>query len=134
MVEGVRFRRLLHLVQYAVVSTAIAFLGLSVVSLPLGGGLVGVKIGLFVVGMGYLGYGTYLAWPSSPEDLAESDDDDDPTAAPTRFQRLVRRFPPIAWLGLHPAEEYADWVKVYTASLFMFVTSYTMESVFGVVA
>lgn len=133
MADGVRFRRLLHLVQYAVVSTAIAFLALSVVSLPAGAGFVGVKIGLFVVGMAYLGYGTYLAWPSSPEDLAESDDDP-AAAAPTRFQRFVRRFPPIAWLGLHPAEEYADWVKVYATSLFMFVTSYTMESVFGVVA
>lgn len=128
----VRFRRLLYLVQYAIVSTVVVFLGLSVVSLPLGMGFVGVKIGLFVVGMAFLGYGTYLAWPSSPEDLEESEDRAKVT--PSGFQRFVRRLPPSAWYHLHPADEYPDWAKVFAASLLMFVTSYGMESVFGVVA
>ena len=127
-----RFGPLLDCFQYAVVTTAIAFLGLTVPSLILGMGLVGVKIGLFVVALAYLGYGTYLAWPSSPDEFTR--DDGDTTESPTRFQQFVRRLPPVAWVGLLPEAAYPDWVKVYVASLTMFATSYLMESVFGVVA
>jgi len=127
-----RFGALLHSIQYAVVTTAIAFLALTVPSLLLGMGLVGTKIGLFVVALAYLGYGTYLAWPSSPEDLAREPGDTPET--PTRFQQFVRRLPPVVWIGLRPEAEYPDWVNVYVASLTMFATSYLMESVFGVVA
>lgn len=129
--RGVRGRRVLYAVQYAVVLTAIVFLGLTVISLPLGWGFVGVKIGLFVVGVATLGYGTYLAWPSSPEDLLEQEDE--PEEKPG-FQRFVKDLPPMAWYPLHPAEEYPDWVHVYLATLALFLTSFLMETVFGVVA
>ena len=125
-------RRLLYLLQYAVVLAAAVFLALSVVSLPLGWGFVGVKIGLFLVGVLSLGYGTYLAWPSSPEDVyvtQETEPEDVPW-----FQRTVSQLPPAVWYPVHPDERYPDWVNVYLATLLIFVTSYVMESVFGVVA
>lgn len=124
-------RRLLYLLQYAVVLTAAAFLALSVVSLPLGWGFVGVKIGLFVVGVMTLGYGTYLAWPSSPEEVYTEDSGSE---GESWFQKRVGQLPPAAWYPVHPDERYPDWINVYLATLCIFVTSYVMESVFGVVA
>lgn len=127
-----RLRQLLAVVQYAVVLTGLIFLVLTVLSLPLGLGFVGVKIGLFVVGVMTLGYGTYLAWPSSPEDLQPEDTDvvePDPW-----FQRFVTGLPPLVWYPVHPEAAVPDWVKVYTATALIFLTSYLMESVFGVVA
>lgn len=129
---GVRGRRLLYVVQYAVGLTAVVFVGLSLISLPLGWGFVGVKIGLFVVGVATLGYGTYLAWPSSPEELVDQETIE--AEEKPGFQRFVHGVPPVAWYPLHPDDEYPDWVQVYLATLGLFGTSFVMETVFGVVA
>lgn len=129
---GSRPKRILYAVQYAVVVTAIAFLGLTVISLPLGFGLVGVKIGLFLLGMLTMGYGTYLAWPSSPEELHD-DSGTTPEDVP-RFQRKIYSVPPAASYPLHPTKRYPNWVKVYLATVLILATSFVMETVFGVVA
>lgn len=128
---GSRPRRILFAVQYGAVVTAIAFLGLTLVSLPLGFGFVGVKIGLFLLGFLSLGYGTYLAWPSSPEDL-QDDSGTAPEDVPW-FQRRLFHVPPAAWYPLHPDERYPNWVNVYVSTLLILSTSFVMETVFGVV-
>ncbi|MFB6266304.1 MAG: hypothetical protein ABEI31_01490 [Halodesulfurarchaeum sp.] len=128
---GVRLRRLLDVFQYAVALTAVAFVALAVICLPLGFGFVGVKIGLFLVGVAAIGYGTYLAWPSSPEELEREGRGIEETPG---FQRLVRELPPAAWYPLHRADRYPDWVRVYAGAVAIWLTSFAMEAVFGVVA
>lgn len=118
-------------VQYATAVTVLGFVLLTIVSLPAGLGFVGVKIGLFLLGVLTMGYATYLAWPTSPADLEQ--EGSDPTRR-TRFQQLVYGFPPVSWKGSHPERAVPDWVKVYAGSAMLFGWSYVMEAVFGVVA
>ncbi|MFB6153979.1 MAG: hypothetical protein ABEJ27_06975 [Halodesulfurarchaeum sp.] len=129
--KGVRLRRVIDVLQYAVALTALTFAGLTAVCLPLGYGFVGVKIGLFLVGVAAMGYGTYLAWPSSPEDLEPEEEGLEERPG---FQRAVRELPPAAWYPLHGAERYPNWVHVYAGAVAIWLTSFAMEAVFGVVA
>jgi hypothetical protein len=61
-------RRALDAVQYAVALTALVAVLSSGVSLALGGGAVGLKYGLFLLGTAHLGYGTVVAWVGSRAD------------------------------------------------------------------
>ena len=125
-----RWRAYLETVQYVVFLLALSVLGLAPISIVLGAGLVGVKIGLFLVGTAAFGYATVLAWPSDPEDLAETVE----AETPSRFQRFVNRFPPVSLYPPTPKERLSDGVKLYVAAVSMYVTSYLMESVYGVVS
>lgn len=123
-----RGARVVDAVQYAVGLTVLVAATTLPIGLLFGVGLWGVKFGLFLVGIFAMGYATLLAWPKSPEDLEREGLDRDET----RIQAFVRRVPPAAWYPLRPRERYANWARLYLASLTMFVVSYTMEAVFGV--
>lgn len=115
-------------VQYAIVVTGLSGIGLLVPSWVLTDGLLGVKIGLFLVGTAAFGYAIYLAWPTSPEDLKAA-----PETPPTRFQSLVRSLPPVSWAPPHPAERASHAVRVASAGSLLWLVSFLMEAVFGVV-
>lgn len=123
-----RRARVVDAVQYAVGLTVLVSVLSLPVSLLFGLGLWGVKFGLFLVGIFSMGYATVLAWPTSPADLAREGADREET----RIQAFVRRFPPATWYPLGPRDRYANWARLYLASLTMFVVSYAMETVFGV--
>lgn len=123
-----RRARVVDAVQYAVGLTVAISVVLLGVSFAFGYGLYGLKYGLFVVGFLSLGYGTVLAWPRSPEALANEGAD----RTETRIQGTLRRLPPAAWYPLAPSERYRDWIRVYLLSLCLLGVSFALETVFGV--
>lgn len=92
-------------------------------------GLAGVKYGLFVVATLVMGYATFLGWPSEPADLIKEGG-----RSSTRFQRLVNRFPPVAWYPILPDYRFPPWIKLYLASFLLFATSFLMEALLGATA
>ncbi|MFW5965295.1 MAG: DUF7555 family protein [Halodesulfurarchaeum sp.] len=119
----------LEVVQYAVAVVGIATVALTPVSVLLGGGLVGVKIGLFLVGTGAFGYAIFLAWPSSPADLQKRKD-----RQPSRFQRRVRSVPPLSVNPPPPSQRASQAIHMAAVVVLSWGVSYGMETIFGVVA
>ncbi|MFB6177824.1 MAG: hypothetical protein ABEI99_11910 [Halobaculum sp.] len=150
-------RRLLDAGQYAVALTAVAVAVSGVFSLLLGGGLLGVKYGLFLAGFLHLGYATLLAWWGSRASGLSNNgilarfgsNDDGLTNLPgtdgsgderelrqetTGFQQFVGRFPPVAWYPIRPRDRLGDAGRLFIASATMWFVSIVMETVFGVAA
>jgi hypothetical protein len=127
----------------ALVAAATVFFAF-VVGVATGGGFVRMKALLFVGGFVLLAYSTARLWPTSPEQL-ESDRMEGVTVpnggsvpAPdeqTTFETMARRLPPARWVRLPPADtQLAPAGKLFWSSLAVLLTSYLMETVFGVVA
>ncbi len=103
---------------------------LAVLSLAVTGGLLGLKLGLFLVGFALFGIAALALQPKSPRrdrKLVDFDGDD-----PTRFERLLYEVPPLRdeWL---PAERRVsrNW-KLFATSLALLAVSLALEDVFGV--
>lgn len=124
-----RWRGYLEAIQYAVVTILLSIFLLSPVSVLLGMGLVGVKIGLFLLGTGMFGYATLLAWPREPEDLSTTAADFEPSGW---FHRFVIRLPPVAYYSPTPDERVSDAIRLYLAAISMYGVSYAMETLMGV--
>lgn len=122
-----RVARFVDVVQYAVGLTVLFAVSLSPISLLAGMGLRGVKYGLFLLGILSLGYATWLAWPRTPDDLAEEGN----RGEETKLQALLRRLPPASRYPLAPADRARNWVRLYLASVTMLASSFAMETVFG---
>jgi hypothetical protein len=126
-------RGLLDLVGYAVGLSVAAVSLIAPVSLAAGSGLVGVKIGLFLVGVACVGYATVRWWPSRPA----SPPDATPNSPghverPTGFEALLDHVPPWRWFRVDPRDRFHPGTKLYAAAVLMFAVSFLLEAVFGV--
>lgn len=130
---------LLHAVIYAVVLTGLTFIGALIVTAATGGGLVRTKVLLFGAGWLLMAYAVVRLWPTSPEDVHSSDSTTlnsgvgpDIENQP-RIQMAISKVPPVAWLPVPPARTQLDpRTKLFLASVFVLLTSFVMEAVFGI--
>jgi hypothetical protein len=126
-----RGRRALDAVAYAVAVTAVVGALSGVASLAAGAGLVGVKYGLFVVGILLFGVATFKLRPSPP------DSDGGRAFLPvdrrgeSSFQAAVQRALPARY-RVPPGDRLSDAVRLFLASLLALATSYLMERIFGI--
>ena len=139
-------RRLLDGLMYGLAVTAVLFVVGAVLGIALGGGLVTAKFWLFVAGILLFGYGTFQLRPSRPWKTEEGEDGKlkvtrtDPrdevvgARGETRFQKTVQRIPPLTWYSLPPDERWSAGAKLFLASLVVLLTSFVMETVFGISA
>ncbi len=127
MSGGKRVARSVDALQYAIGLTVLVGGALLPLSVLLGAGLAGVKYGLFLIGVLTMGYATLLAWPRSPSDL----ESEGVNREETRFQALVRRVPPATWYPLAPGDRYLDWARLYLATLFLWGSSFALETLVG---
>jgi hypothetical protein len=118
-------------VAYALALTATLVVGLGGVSVVLGAGLVGLKYGLFVVGILLFGAASLKLRPSAPysdtRNLLPVD-----SAEESGFQAAVQRALPERY-RLAPDERLSDALKLFLASLAVLGCSFVMERAFGVV-
>lgn len=116
---------------YALVLTAVWTVVFLPGSLLLGGDLVGVKWGLFVVGLLALGIGSFKLRPGK-----QWRDDPDGVIADSRgesqIQRLVDRLPPFRDAPLQDDERLSDGLKLLLGAGCMLLTSFLLEAVLGV--
>jgi len=125
--------KLADAVLYAVVLTAVWSAIFLPVSLLLGGDLVGVKWGLFVVGFLTLGVGSFKLRPGK-----QWREDDEGLIADSRgesqVQRLVDRLPPFRDRVEPPRNDHrlSDGLKLLLGAVCMLLTSFLLEAVFGV--
>lgn len=119
-----RYRHLVAFVLWALVAAVVVLLPPSLV---LGVDLIGVKAGLFVLGLLSTGVGLLLLKPSRHDGEA-----DDPVQDLTRVESLVSRLPPARSVEVPPEEQVALGVKIVVAGGAMLLTSYVMEAWFGV--
>lgn len=153
--------RLFDLARYAVGLTVTVVALLAPVSLLVGTGWNGVKLGLFLVGTFAFGYATFLMWPSRPpaEDLRRAEEDGgearprppggEPAqpagpASPresgsrgshreeTPFESALGRVPLLRRYRVPPVERFHPGTKLYVASLLMLAVSYGMEAFLGI--
>ncbi len=140
-----RLRQALDALVYAIVVTGLVFLIGAIVSFALGGGFVGVKYFLFFVGILLFGYGTFSLYPSRRWKVDRSEGNVEierstntgeviGSREETRFQSAVQQVPPLTQYSLPPQERLSPGAKLFIASLVVLLTSFLMESVFGVSA
>ena len=122
--------RVVDFVLWVLVVTTGVVVSLGVVSLAATGGLVGLKVALFLIGFGLFGVSALAVQPKSPRrdrKLIDFDGDD-----PARFERLLYEVPPLRgeWL---PVERRVsrNW-KLFMTSLSLLAVSLALEDVFGV--
>ncbi|WP_254663015.1 hypothetical protein [Haladaptatus sp. W1] len=128
---------------YAITVTGVAFAVGFVVSFSLGGGLLGTKYFLFLVGFVLFGYGAFQLRPSRAWNVDKSSDEIEifrikntgdviGSREETRFQSTVQRLPPLSWYSIPPEERFSSGAKLFLASIAILLTSFLMEAVFGV--
>jgi len=138
-----RGRQVLDALVYAIVVTGVAFVIGAVVSFPLGGGLLGIKYFLFLVGFVLFGYGAFQLRPSRAWKVDKSGDEIEiernektgdvvGSREETRFQSSVQRLPPLSRYSIPPDERFSPDAKLFLASIAILLTSFLMEAVFGV--
>jgi hypothetical protein len=128
---ALRARQALDALVYAVAFVAVLVALAAIVSVPLGAGWVGVKYVLFFVGFFLFGLSTLRLRPTPPwKDGDEAIDERDES----RFQAAVQRLPPLTRYGLAPDERLPPPAKLFVASVLVLLTSFVMETGFGVAA
>ncbi|MFC6960554.1 DUF7555 family protein [Halocatena marina] len=129
--EGVLWRRqALDAIVYAIVVTVIVVIGSIVVSFTLGGGWIGVKYILFIVGIGLFGVGTFKLRPTAPwrdSELVSTDSD-----RASWIQMRIEQIPPLDQYGLQPNDRISDGVKILFASILILIVSFALEVFFSV--
>jgi len=122
--------RVVDFVLWVLVVTTGVVVSLGVVSLAATGGLVGLKVALFLIGFGLFGVSALAVQPKSPRrdrKLIDFDGDD-----PARLERLLYEVPPLRgeWL---PVERRVsrNW-KLFMTSLSLLAVSLALEDAFGV--
>lgn len=124
-----RLRQALDAFVYAVAFVAVLVALAAVVSVPLGAGWVGVKYVLFFVGFFLFGLSALQLRPTPPwKDEDETTDE----RAETRFQAAVQRLPPLPRYGLAPDERLPPPAKLFVTSVLVLLTSFVMETGFGI--
>lgn len=125
---------------YAFVSAlavaVLAIVGAGILAAATGGGLVRMKVVLFVIGWLLMAYATVRLWPSSPDAL-ESDSTPTTETIPevgsrSRFEAALYELPPVRWLPPpQPRFRTSDEAKLFLGSLLVFLSSFLLETVFG---
>jgi len=122
--------RVVDFVLWVLVVTTGVVVSLGVVSLAATGGLVGLKVALFLIGFGLFGVSALAVQPKShrrDRKLIDFDGDD-----PARLERLLYEVPPLRgeWL---PVERRVsrNW-KLFMTSLSLLAVSLALEDAFGV--
>lgn len=120
----------------------VALLGLIVsfsLGIALGGGFVMGNIALFILAWVVMAYATFHLWPRSPEEVTTHPDNGsyhEPILAAedeTTFQRVVKTVPPNRWVASpRPHRKISIPGKLFLASLFMLLTSFILETQFGI--
>lgn len=131
---SLRLLKTLDAVFYAVAATLAFSVPLGLLSLLLYGDLVGLKFGLFFLGFLVFGLGAFKIQPARPWQ------DEDATGGmvvsnsrrDSRFQRAVRRVPPLDRYTLHSHEQLSDGAKLLLAGVTMLLASFLLERLFGV--
>lgn len=126
-----RTRQLVDLVAYVLGVVLVFSAVFGAIGVALGIGLVGVKYGLFVVGILLFGYATLKVRPTRPGKDPRSARFPIDRGEETPFQARVQRLVP-ARLRLAHDDRLADGTKLFVASLAMLAVSYVMEAVFGI--
>lgn len=123
---------------YALVVVAVVFVGSLVLTVLTGGTLVRVKVLLFLAGWILLGYATFRLWPrvsadSSTEPRPAGKESIPGSPEATRFRTLVQRIPPMRWIEPPPpGKRLSPRWKLFLGSLLVLLTSFLMETVFGI--
>jgi hypothetical protein len=116
---------------YGAVLTAVWAAIFLPVSILLGGDLVGVKWGLFMIGILTLGVGSFKLRPGKQwredEDGLISD-----SRGESNVQLLVDRLPPLRDAPLRDDQRLSDGAKLLLGALCMLATSFLLEAVLGV--
>lgn len=142
---------LTHALTYAISLTVAAILVSFVLGIASGGGIVASKIALFLIGWLLMAYALFRLWPSDASEYRTQDpseirqekanagsDDVTPDSIPadsteSRFQQTVYSLPPVRWLPQpSPSHRLGDEVKLFLGSVFVLLSSFLMEVVFGV--
>jgi len=121
---------------YALAVAVLAVVGAGVVAAATGGGLVRMKLILFVVGWLLMAYATVRLWPSTPDTV---DSDSTPTTetipkagSRSRFEAVLYELPPARWLPPpQPGVRTSDEAKLFLGSLLVLLSSFLLETVFG---
>jgi hypothetical protein len=129
--DAFRLRQALDALVYAVAFVTVLVALAAVVSVPLGWGLVGVKFALFFVGFFLFGLSALQLRPTPPWKGADEPTDE---RTETRFQAAVQRLPPLGRYGLAPDDRLPPPAKLFVASVLVLLTSFVMETSFGIAA
>lgn len=125
-----RGRQLLDALVYALALTATLFVGVTLVNFVLGGSWIGVKYGLFFVGIALFGLGTFklrpkAAWKDKERIPADRE-------GKTPFQSAMTRVSPIDPDRIAPDDPLSDGTKLFVAAVLVLLTSFLMEAVLGI--
>ena len=116
-------------VGYTVVLASVATLGALAVGIASGGGFVRGKLLTFLAGWVLIAYGTVRLWPSAPDEDSEVLRG----TRQTRFQRFVRRIPPLRWVrSPPPTERVRPARKILLSGVVTLAASLVMEVGFGI--
>ncbi|MEF8937318.1 DUF7555 family protein [Halobacteriaceae archaeon SHR40] len=121
---------------YALAVALLAIVGAGIAAAATGGGLVRMKVILFVIGWLLMAYATVRLWPSSPDAL-ESDSTPTTETIPefgsrSRFEAVVYELPPAKWLPVpEPELRTGSETKLFLGSLLVFLSSFLLETIFG---
>lgn len=114
---------------YTAVLASVATLGALAVGIASGGGFVRGKILTFLAGWVLIAYGTVRLWPSAPDEDGEVLRG----TRQTRFQRFVRRIPPLRWVrSPPPTERVRPARKILLSGVVTLAASLVMEVGFGI--
>ncbi|RRJ29147.1 DUF7555 family protein [Halocatena pleomorpha] len=125
---SIRVQQAVDAFVYAVAVTTIALVSAVIVSFALGGGWVGVKFILFLIGIGLFGVGTFALRPTPPW----RDHSRLPTPDRSVLQSRLQRLPPLDAYGLTADERFPTGAKLLLSSVFILALSFVLETVFGV--
>lgn len=131
--------RVLDLVLYVVVVTAVCYLPVVAVAATLSAPTFVVHGG-FVLGFLMFGYAIYLLWPSPPWDAEITEDGEleierntGPSTLGTReetpLQRRIQRIPPLNRARRPATDRFSRGLKLFFASLAVLAVSYLTETV-----
>jgi hypothetical protein len=123
---------------YAVVLTVVWAVIFLLPSLLLGGDLVGVKWGLFLVGLLALGAGSFKLrpgkrWRAEDDGLVSGSDGlISDSRGQSQVQRLVDRLLPAPDAPLADDQRFSDGLKLLLGAVCMLLTSFLLEAALGV--
>jgi hypothetical protein len=126
----------LDAVTFSLAVTGATFVAAVLLSIGSGGGAVGVKTFMFVIGWLLMAYAVVRLWPSSPNSDPEASGPSGPSIPETheiRFQRVTRALPPVRWVTLPPPEHRLRIpAQLFLSSVFVLVASFLLEVGLGV--
>ena len=126
----------LDAVTFSLAVTGVTLVAAVFLSIGSGGGAVGAKVFMFVIGWLMMAYAVVRLWPSSPDSDPEQSGPSGPPIPETheiRFQRVTRALPPVRWVTLPPPEHRLRVpAQLFLSSVFVLGASFLLEVGLGV--